>query len=65
MVEITNETGGANIERKIFFKRDNHEYQQISVTAYCEGAVTPDETKQITEIVERAGKEIKKIVEEW
>ena len=64
MVKFTGETGGTTVERKVFFKKENHDYQQISVTVFCDGVATPNEVKQITEIVERAKDEIKKVVEE-
>lgn len=65
MVQITGENGVITVERKVYFNRGEHEYQNICVSAQCEGTATPDEVKQITEIVEKASKEIKKIVEKW
>lgn len=65
MARIKEDVGGTNIERIVRFDTDTCEYQQIKVSAYCEGAATPDEVKQIAEIIEKAKDDIKKIVEEW
>ena len=65
MAKIKGNNGGTTIERIVDFGTDKHEYQQIRVTAYCEGMATPDEVKQIAEVIEKARDEIKKIVEEW
>lgn len=65
MAVIKGDNGGTTIERMVNFDTDKQKYQQIRVTAYCEGVATPDEVKQIAEVVEKARDEIKKIVEEW
>lgn len=65
MAEIKGDTGGTTIERIVNFDTDKYKYQQIRVTVYCEGTATPDEVKQIAEVIEKARDEIKKIVEEW
>lgn len=65
MAKIKDDTGVTTIERIVNFDKDKHEYQQIRVTVYCEGTATPDEVKQIAEIIEKAKDDIKKIVEEW
>lgn len=65
MVKVTGENGGTNIKRKIYFKRDEHEFQSIEVEVYCEGEPSPEEIKRIAEIVETARDEIRKIVEQW
>lgn len=57
--------GKGVIEKLIFYKTEKSEYQEIRVKAEFEGDPSPDKIKQISEVVERATKEIGKIVEEW
>lgn len=65
MSKFKEDNGTTTIERMVNFDTDKHKYQQIRVTAYCEGTATPDEVKKIAEVIENARAKIKKIVEEW
>ena len=53
------------IEKKIAYKTEVLGYQEIRVKAEFEGDPEPEQIKQISEVVEKAAKEIGKIVEEW
>ena len=57
--------GMGTIEKKIAYKTEALEYQEIRVKAEFEGDPEPEQIKQISEVVEKAAKEIGKIVEEW
>ena len=57
--------GMGTIEKKITYKTEVLEYQEIRVKAEFEGDPEPEQIKQISEVVEKAAKEIGKIVEEW
>lgn len=57
--------GTGTIEKKIAYKTEVLEYQEIRVKAEFEGDPEPEQIKQISEVVEKAAKEIGKIVEEW
>ncbi len=57
--------GMGTIEKKITYKTEVLEYQEIRVKAEFEGDPKPEQIKQISEVVEKAAKEIGKIVEEW
>lgn len=57
--------GMGTIEKKIAYKTEVLEYQEIRVKAEFEGDPKPEQIKQISEVVEKAAKEIGKIVEEW
>lgn len=57
--------GMGTIEKKIAYKTEVLEYQEIRVKAEFEGDPEPEQIKQISEVVEKAAEEIGKIVEEW
>lgn len=57
--------GMGTIEKKIAYKTEVLEYQEIRVKAEFEGDPEPEQIKQISEVVEKTAKEIGKIVEEW
>ena len=57
--------GMGTIEKKITYKTEALEYQETIVKAEVEGDPEPEQIKQISEVVEKAAKEIGKIVEEW
>lgn len=57
--------GTGAIEKIIFYKTEVSECQEIRVRAEFEGDPEPEQIKQISEVVEKAAKEIGKIVEEW
>ena len=56
--------GMGTIEKKIAYKTEVLEYQEIRVKAEFEGDPEPEQIKQISEVVEKAAEEIGKIVEE-
>lgn len=57
--------GRGTIEKRITYKTEVLEYQEILVTAQFEGDPEPEQIKQISEVVKKAAEEIGKIVEEW
>lgn len=57
--------GMGTIEKKIAYKTEVLEYQEIRVKAEFEGDPEPEQIKQISEVVKKAAEEIGKIVEEW
>lgn len=57
--------GRGTLEKKITYKTEELEYQEINVIAQFEGNPTPEKIKQISEVIEKAAEEIGKIVEEW
>lgn len=57
--------GRGTIEKRISYKTEVLEYQEILVTAQFEGDTTPEKIKQISEVIEKAAEEIGKIIEEW
>lgn len=57
--------GRGTIEKRITYKTEVLEYQEILVTAQFEGDPEPEQIKQISEVVKKATEEIGKIVEEW
>lgn len=57
--------GTGEIQKRISYKTEICEYQEICVKAGFEGDPTPDELKQIAEVIEKAADEIGKIVEQW
>lgn len=65
--EISNvrTSGAGTIERLIFYKTEASECQQIRVKGEFEGDPTPEEIKQISEVINKAADEIGKIVEQW
>ena len=61
MAKIKGDNGGTTIERMVNFGTDKYEYEQIRVTAYCEGTATPDEVKKIAEVIEKRETKSKKL----
>lgn len=57
--------GKGAIEKIVSYKTEVSEYQEIRVRAEFEGDPEPEQIKRISEVVEKAAKEIGKIVEEW
>lgn len=57
--------GRGTIEKRISYKTEVLEYQEILVIAQFEGDPEPEQIKQISEVVKKAAEEIGKIVEEW
>ena len=67
--EISNERtvrtrGIGTIEKLISYKTEVSEYEEVRVRADFEGDQTPEQIKQISEVIAKATEEIGKIVEE-
>lgn len=65
MAEIRNEYGGCSIERCINFERREGYMENMRVEVKTDAMLSPEKTKEITSIVEKAIGEIRKIVEKW
>lgn len=57
--------GAGTIEKVISYKTENCEHQDIRVKGEFEGDPSPEEIKQISEVINKAADEIGKIVEQW
>lgn len=65
MTEIRNEYGGCSIERCINFERREGYMENMRVEVKTDAMLSPEKTKEITSIIEKTIKEIRKTVEKW
>lgn len=65
MAEIRNEYGGCSIERRINFERREGYMENMRVEVKTDAMLSPEKTKEITLIIEKTIKEIRKTVEKW
>lgn len=65
MAEIRNEYGGCSIERCINFERREGYGENMRVEVKTDAMLSPKKTKEITLIIEKTIKEIRKTVEKW
>lgn len=64
MAKLKSEFGGMEIEEYIPFNRDGHE-ECMKVLIRCDGMVSPEQARKITEIADETKEKIKKIAEEF
>lgn len=65
VAEIRDEYGGCSIERCINFERREGYMENMRVEVKTDAMLSPEKTKEITSIVEKAIGEIRKTVEKW
>lgn len=65
VAEIRNEYGGCSIERCINFERREGYMENMRVEVKTDAMLSPEKTKEITSIIEKTIKEIRKTVEKW
>lgn len=65
MAELKNEYGGCSIERILNFERKIGYIESIKLEMKTDAVLSPEKTKEMTAIIDKAVGEARKIVEKW